>query len=93
MEPLLTLLMEEGETVLCETGFTALALESLNSLYCTYAASKSKVFVAEQYYRYPYYQSCRAIQPLLGPVTEVRVASLHDHHGTSLIRHFLAEQG
>ncbi|MEA4859395.1 MAG: Gfo/Idh/MocA family oxidoreductase [Sphaerochaeta sp.] len=93
MESLLLLLIKEGETVLCETGFTALSLESLNSLYCTYAASKSKVFVAEQYYRYPYYHSCRAIEPLLGPATEVRVASLHDHHGTSLIRHYLAEGG
>jgi predicted dehydrogenase len=93
MESLLPLLIKEGETVLCETGYTALSLERLNVLYQAYAASKSKVFVAEQYYRYPYYHSCRAIQPLLGPLTEVRVASLHDHHGTSIIRHFLGEQG
>lgn len=93
MESLLLLLIKHGETVLCETGFTALSLEKLNALYHAYAASTSKVFVAEQYYRYPYYHSCCAIQPLLGPVTEVRVASLHDHHGTSLIRHFLSEQG
>lgn len=93
MESLLSLLIKEGETVLCETGFTALSLENLTSLYHMYAASKSTVLVAEQYYRYPYYHSCRAIEPLLGPITEVRVSSLHDHHGTSLIRHFLAERG
>ncbi len=93
MEGLLLPLIDNGEAVLCETGFTSLALETLEALYSRYAGSKSKVFVAEQYWRYPYYHTCHALIPLLGSVTEVRCASLHDHHGTSIIRHFLDEKG
>ncbi len=93
IEELLPILIDQGETILCETGFTSLALQSLETLYERYAASKSRVFVAEQYWRYPYYQTCHALSPLLGPITEVRCASLHDHHGMGIIRHFLEEKG
>lgn len=91
VEAMLRILMEHDETILCETSFTPLPLETLTSLYKAYRASQSKILIAEQYYRYPYYQSCHALKSLLGPITGVRVASLHDHHGTSIIRHFLAE--
>jgi predicted dehydrogenase len=93
VEELLRKLMQKKETILCETSFTALPLETLNSLYQTYRNSQSKLFIAEQYYRYPYYHSCFALTNLLGPLTGVRSASLHDHHGTSIIRHFLGEKG
>lgn len=64
MEGLLLPLIDNGEAVLCETGFTSLALETLEALYSRYAGSKSKVFVAEQYWRYPYYHTCHALIPL-----------------------------
>ncbi|HKM08585.1 MAG TPA: hypothetical protein VJ869_16625 [Sphaerochaeta sp.] len=91
VEAMLRILIGKGETILCETSFTSLPLETMLSLYETYKASHSKIFIAEQYYRYPYYQSCHALKDLLGPITGVRSASLHDHHGTSIIRHFLDE--
>jgi predicted dehydrogenase len=93
VEALLRTLFKKKETILCETSFTALPLETLNSLYLAYRNSESKLFIAEQYYRYPYYHSCYALTNLLGPLTGVRSASLHDHHGTSIIRHFLGEKG
>ncbi|MFA6785128.1 MAG: Gfo/Idh/MocA family oxidoreductase [Sphaerochaeta sp.] len=93
LETLLVFLIEQQETILCETGFTALHLETLTSIYAKYRESQSKVLVAEQYYRYPYFHTCHALLPLLGPLAEVRVACLHDHHGTSIIRHFLGEKG
>ena len=93
LQSLLPTLIECGETILCETGFTQLPLETLTSLYRAYAQSQSRVFVAEQYVRYPYFQTCDALRPLLGPATEVHAACLHDHHGTSIIRHFLGEKG
>ena len=93
LESLLFLLIEQQETILCETGFTALPLETLISIYTRYKESQSKILIAEQYYRYPYFQTCHALRSLLGNLTEVRVACLHDHHGTSIIRHFLAEKG
>lgn len=89
VEAMLRILMEHNETILCETSFTSLPLETLTSLYEAYKASQSKLCIAEQYYRYPYFQSCHALLHLLGPITAVRVACLHDHHGTSIIRHFL----
>ena len=91
VEAVLRILMEHNETILCETSFTSLPLETLTSLYEAFKASQSKLCIAEQYYRYPYYQSCHALQHLLGPITGVRAACLHDHHGTSIMRHFLAE--
>ncbi len=91
VETVLRTLMGKGETILCETSFTALPLETLTSLYKAYKASQSKILIAEQYYRHPYYQSCHALLPLLGPVTGMRAACLHDHHGISIIRHFLSE--
>jgi predicted dehydrogenase len=93
MEALLSVLIDCDETVLCETGFTSLALGTLNTIYARYRASNSRIFVAEQYWRQPYYHTCHELSPLLGSVTEVRCASLHDHHGTSIIRHFLDEKG
>lgn len=91
VEAMLGTLMGNNETILCETSFTALPLETLASLYERYKASHSRLFIAEQYYRWPYYQACQALKSLLGPITGVRTASLHDHHGTSIIRHFLDE--
>lgn len=88
---LLESLMDRGETVLCETSFTGLPLDTLTSLYRRYEESESSICVAEQYYRYPYYGSCHRARHLLGPISEVRQASVHDHHGISLIRHFLGE--
>ena len=93
LQSLLPTLIECGETILCETGFTQLSLQTLSTIYTLYAQSQSRVFVAEQYYRYPYFQTCDALIPLLGPITEVRGACLHDHHGTSILRHFLGEGG
>ncbi len=93
VEPLLSFLLGQTQKILCETGFTPLSLGTLTSLYAKSKASQSTVLVAEQYYRYPYYQSCLALRPLLGPITDVRVAKVHDHHGTSLMRHFLDEKG
>lgn len=91
VEAVLRILIRNNETVLCETSFTSLPLETLVSLYKAYKDSQSKIFIAEQYYRYPYYQACHAIKDLLGPITAVRAACLHDHHGTSIIRYFLGE--
>ncbi len=88
----LSFLIQNNETVLCETSFTTLPLETLGSLYEHYKNSQSKIFIAEQYYRYPYFQSCQALTHLLGDITSVRSASLHGHHGTSIIRHFLEEK-
>ena len=92
VEAMLHILMGNNETILCETSFTALPLETLVSLYTEYKDSQSTIFIAEQYYRSPYFQSCHAIKYLLGPITGVRAACLHDHHGTSIIRHFLDER-
>lgn len=89
VEAVLRILIGHNETVLCETSFTSLPLETLVSLYEAYKDSQSKIFVAEQYYRTPYFQACHALKDLLGPITAVRAACLHDHHGTSIIRHFL----
>jgi len=89
MEPMLSMLFDHNETILCETGFTPLPLETLVSLYTRYRDSDSRLFIAEQYHRYPYYHTCHTLRNLLGPITEVRVASLHGHHATSLTRHFL----
>ncbi|HKL57516.1 MAG TPA: hypothetical protein VJ854_03885 [Sphaerochaeta sp.] len=91
VETVLRILIGKGETILCETSFTSLPLETLASLYQAYKATQSKLFIAEQYYRYPYYQACHALQHLLGPITATRAACLHGHHGTSIIRHFLGE--
>ncbi len=91
VEAMLDILIDKDETILCETSFTGLPLETLVSLYEEYSNSQSKIFIAEQYYRQPYFQSCHAIHGHLGPITAVRAACLHDHHGTSIIRHFLDE--
>lgn len=93
MEELLSVLINHDEKILCETGFTSLPLQTLNTLYARYRASNSRIFIAEQYRRQPYYHTCHALSPLLGPLTEARCASLHDHHGISIIRHFLDEKG
>ncbi|MGE4583568.1 MAG: Gfo/Idh/MocA family oxidoreductase [Sphaerochaeta sp.] len=93
LETSLSSLIDQGETILCETGFTPLSLQTLASIYARCKASSSTILVAEQYVRYPYYQSCHALLPLLGSLTEVHVGSVHGHHATSLIRHFLGEQG
>ncbi|MDY0287318.1 MAG: hypothetical protein RBR15_00670 [Sphaerochaeta sp.] len=91
VETMLRILIQKGETILCETSFTGLPLETLGSLYKEYTSSQSKIFIAEQYYRQPYFHSCYALKDHLGPITAVRAACLHDHHGTSIIRHFLGE--
>jgi predicted dehydrogenase len=89
VEPLLSSLIERNETILCETSFTPLPLQTLESLYARYLDSDSRLSVAEQYFRYPYFRSCHEAMHLLGPITGVRSACVHGHHGTSLIRHFL----
>ena len=51
VEAMLRILMKPNETILCETSFTGLPLETLTSLYKAYKASQSKILIAEQYYR------------------------------------------
>lgn len=83
--------MEYGFTVLCETP-AALDLDTLKQLWNMHKAGK-KLVVAEQYTRYPTYDSMLKVLKtgIIGEPDCINISLAHEYHGSSLIRAFLQQ--
>lgn len=73
-------LKERGERVLSETTFISLSDEEASSLADMAGA------VAEQYMYTPLFASILAALPMIGPVDQLYLSGLHNHHAASIAR-------
>jgi len=81
--------LERGFTVLCETP-ASLDTDTLKELWNMHMKGK-KLVVAEQYTRYPVYESMLKVLEtgIIGEPDCLNISLAHEYHGASLIRAFL----
>ncbi len=77
-------LKDRKECVIAETSFLRLQDQDLSLL------SSMKGMTAEQYPYTPLYASVIEALPEIGPISQVRIAGLHNHHAAAIARRILS---
>ena len=92
--PYIEKILQAGFPLLVETP-PADGIDQLQAVWDLQNKYHAKIQVAEQYFLQPYHQAVYALvhQGLLGEISNLRIAMVHDYHGISLMRRLLGVQG
>lgn len=92
--PYMEKILRAGFPLLVETP-PADGIDQLQAVWDLQNKYHAKIQVAEQYFLQPYHQAVYALahQGVLGEISNLRIAMVHDYHGISLMRRLLGAQG